>query len=590
MAAVAQPITLGFVSTAVGKSAVRRRLESHLRAAVVDVDAVLCGLQRTAEALTRTGASPRGNQAWPRLLHIMQRLPRSEVMDLWLEALDNSLVTLRNISAQGPRILLCGIMYHSKRRSEFYSPFNLPAFIRLQAREKLNVGRVVMFIDDIYDMYARLSGDDELYERFDTLEEELGRVHESEGVKRGDLPFDDCVLLSCEVQTSQLVRLLHWRQLEITAAERTARSIGVDYLLWAVKQGVVAISPWLQGAPTPRAYVSHPISGPRRQFAVSGSWPAIVEECNAVQGELAKNGVVAVMPTGIDEYRLAKELRPQGAATRRRVRSPRLTDRWPLMPGDLLYEQPSGSGAPGYEALLTPFVLDGTTLRTVDVSAEQLNVLDGPLRSLERQIEFQVAARDHTIVVHTDHVIVFRPFFDDPHVSRGVLAEVVHWSELARLEPTRRIAFLHRLVDVKAVLRADPVRDDAKRIMQKLAAQKLGIPYVDAADVIEWQRSGRRKADMLDSGAETPGERRATSRGVDSARAEAPSALLWAKLALFNEQILAVPKEQVGLWIVKDQQPWEGTLRQVAEFLSGKPLPEDAFALGFREIPAGVFE
>jgi hypothetical protein len=577
-------LTLGFVSTAVGKSEICKKLRSHLQAVVVDVDKVLCGLTATQEAIVLSGATQFAGEAEPpQLLHIMQRLPRTEVLRLWRLALVDALATLKNTDGDGPRVLVTGIMYHSQRRSEFYSPFDLGSLSSGLLDQHLRVKRVAMFIDDIYDMWARLASAGELFDPVDSLEEEYGRLSDSEGIDPKKLPVAQQALVASEVQTGQLVRLLHWRQLEVTQAERTAWSLGVPYLLWAVKQEIDALAPWLRGETGKVAYISHPISRPRRTRAISGNWPNIVTECNALQGQLAQMNCTAVMPTGIDEYRIRKI--PNTVAGLRSLRLPGLGPRWPINPDRLLYSAPDGTQAPDYAELLSPHRLDDEKITPVVLEAD-IPLLDPPLRFLERQIAAQVSARDHTIVVNTDHIVVFRPFFDAPVVSGGVLAEIRHWGALARTEPNRRKAFLNRVSDVQPLLADAGMRKAAAHVFKELVATELGVDVPSARKAI--LAVNERTSDMLDTGAETVGERRETKEAMSSARSGVERGMLWRLLALHGVEIVSVPIEQVGLWVVPDADPWEKVLPDVVRFLSGTPVDVQAFSSALSLLPADL--
>lgn len=577
-------VVLGFVSTAVDKHFVGKRIASHIGAHVVDLDRVLCDSPRTIKAVNESGPPYFKGGECPKLLHVIQRLPRIEILTLWREALQDALVAIRVENRDAPRVLLCGIMYHSKRRSEFYSPVDITSLVSCLAKEKLEVGRVAMFIDDVYDMYSRLAACDALYDSVDSIAEEYGRIRVTESLQASDFGPSEQMLIASEVQTGQLIGLLHWRLLEITQAERVARSFNRPYLLWAVKQQIAAIKPWLRGEEgLLTAYVSHPISRPRREQAATKAWPAIVDECNALQSHLAALTATAVMPTGIDEYRIMRT--ESVTAITRPKRYPALLPRWPLIDGELLYQPPLGQSAPDYESLLAPHRLEeskthGNTVVNVAASESDLLLLDPPLRFLEREIAVQVAARDHTLVVNTEHTIVFRPFFKDSDLSRGVSAEIDHWAALALTQPKRRIAFLHRLSDARALLTSVQIEKAREVVIRQSVAERIDGNLTAADRLLAQVAESDMRGAMLDTGPATAGERRSNAAVVAEAYNHAPERVVWKIMGRYGKEIpIRVPRAQVGVWVVDDRTPWEEVLPTVIEFLKGTPISRRAFAL-----------
>lgn len=584
--------TLGFVSTAVNKSAVRSVLRSGIGGGVVDVDQTLCGLPSTETAIGRLGLEYGDSDV--RLIDVMTRLPRISVLELWREALDRAMTELVSPSLSESRfhVLLAGNMYHSPRRSEYYSAFDVEELTAHVDRHRARVARVVMFIDDIYDMHARLSGDNEIFSPTRSLHTERNRLLSLDKVELEKLPVPDQALFATEVQTAQLVQLLHWRQLEVTFAERVARSLGVPYLLWAVKQDVRALEPWLIGNGRGVTYVSHPISRPRREHARTGQWPAIVEECNALQLSFAKRGFSAVMPTAIDEFRIQRSPSvPEGAARMRRL--PSLTARWKLIDEATTLYQPPVEDAPDFGALLAPkrlvFGAAGVdAIEPVPVDALIVEKLDGALRALEGQIEMQVSARDHTIVVNTDHTVVFRPFFEEIELSGGVRAEIEHWQDLAVHDPRRRIAFLHRVADARPILGAVDTRAVEEIAVREVMSAR-NLTRKRAEEAVAQARHVLPKYNMLDRYFESPAAERGTTEEVKRIVAAAPIRLIWSMLAQYGVHLRpeAVPIDRVGLWVVDDQKPWDEVLEEVCNFLSGADgVPREAFELALEMLPA----
>jgi hypothetical protein len=182
--------------------------------------------------------------------------------------------------------------------------------------------------------------------------------------------------------------------------------------------------------------------------------------------------------------------------------------------------------------------------------------------------------------------VVFRPFFKAPVYSGGVLAEIRHWADLARENPQRRIAFLHRISDIGQAVADPSVRDAAVLTFEKLVAERLGTDLEAAKRAI--LALNNRTIDMLDTGAETGEERRVTKAAIEAARLEVPRRLLWRLLTLFGVQIVSVPLAQVGLWVVRDDVPWDAILPAVSEFLSGSNIEDTAFESALSFLPSDL--
>lgn len=580
-AASTKPFVLGFVSTGIGKSAVARRLEQETGAKVVDVSRVLCGLTVTQDALAGLGwRAPDLGDPTPRLIDIMMKLPRPRVLELWENALGHAMSALAYGDRTQTRVLLVGNMYHSPRRSEYYSPFSLPRLRECGKEHGMIPGRVVMFIDDVYDMYSRLAGPNDVFAPLKSIALERARILSIDQVKLEEMPLADQALVATEVRAAHLVKLLHWRQLELTQAERTARSLRVPYLLWAIKQDVKAITPWLAAKERAVTYVSHPISRPRRDHSQTGTWSAIVAECNALPSQLASLNTTSVMPTAIDEFRLARGLPLDHQNPSRLRRRPTLMERWPLVDGTTLYE-PGSASAPEHLDLLAPHRLvqmphEEDKVEPVLLSDDDAARLDPVLRALESQIEAQVSARDHTIVVNTAHTVVFRPFYGEPVVSRGVQSEIEHWQDLCMGDAGRRIAFLHRVSDVGTLIQKQATADECRRYAIEVIEYREHVSGQRATELYEEATKGQSQFNMLDLPVASASGDAQRSRVLTYLR-ECPLLLLRQVLAWYDPLVQTdLPSECVGLWVIPDEIPWPSVLPEVVAFLADGTAPPDS--------------
>ena len=254
---------------------------------------------------------------------------------------------------------------------------------------------------------------------------------------------------------------------------------------------------------TPRVYLSHRISEPRRAVTLDGphvdpaavAWSPIAFEVNelhrlfAVPAEGqdggsgpadqadAPAGQVLINPTAIDELRF--ETDPTTL-----LRIPRLTPRWPLPSHDILHgstRQLDGGSDDGDDERGRSQDVDAAEADEAAASAEEpppvdihhVDIIAGALpdddaiashaaRSLSIHIASEVSFRDHFIVEHTPNLCVFRSFYceqsttSDPDWSGGVTEEVNHWSSYlghaGASTAQRRIAFVHSHSEIKARL------------------------------------------------------------------------------------------------------------------------------------------
>jgi hypothetical protein len=243
---------------------------------------------------------------------------------------------------------------------------------------------------------------------------------------------------------------------------------------------------------------------------------------------LLSYGLTCVMPTAIDELRIEGEERRDlpvqesswGLLGRRRLAT--LDDRWPL-PGpieELLYSPISNepqNAAPNHNSILSleywnaeNGALDAYVHEPSELLAERVDVI---LSVLEQQIQFQISSRDHFFVAVTRGLIVFRPLFDEGEYSRGVQAEIWHWSLIGVAE-SKRIIFVHFQKDVDAqklyyekdeARRQDKV-DRLRAILTELITKKYGLgrPMVRSF-LSDIERHS--KADILDQGLIPPSTR-----------------------------------------------------------------------------------
>lgn len=399
---------------------------------------------------------------------VTRAFPRGKVLQLWKGALD---VALSESNESDHTIVACHLTLFRNDRSEFYSTSG--ELLRALGAAGRSVAEVIQLIDDIYDMYGRLASPTM------ALSAESGKQRWHDFTEKGtpstlwkglDHGRAEDAHLVLETRLQILTTLLGWRHQESLMAESLAHSLGARFTAFGVKHkfdSLCALAVAGESAPK-TVYVSHPISAYRRLVNTSLNttglyeWHEGVEECNSIPASLeADGGIVAVMPTAIDELRL-RTLRDD--ARRLTERSPVLGPRWPLME--------SGKG------LVVTVARELDQVNDADVQhAHLLLDVDSPLadqefvgeatRLLESNILAEVPYRDHLIVANSHAFLVHRPLADRARLSRGVEHEVRHWRDRRRWSSdTIRLAILHTSEEVRLLrerlLGADWLEDNQR--------------------------------------------------------------------------------------------------------------------------------
>lgn len=412
------------------------------------------------------------------LERVVEELPPDAVSHYWRVALEEA--AKRVHAAKSALVVLSlHLTYYRPKHFEFYTPVATHELLR-----QVRIVRVITLIDDIYDMYVRLSDNGRIFDIASLVRREYDR-REREGAPLPETPGKRYLLALAQV-VKTLMRLLLWREKEILAGEMLAADSACDHKVLAVKHPATVGAALVAGA-TPAddvrdVYLSHPISRPRRERNADGKWPLFVEEFHEFIDSVSQRDgrhVALVMPTAIDEYRL---LHDRDASTD--IFIPVLAERWPLhgtgqrWPGPqrvehLMYSLPTKWAEYGaYERAVIqeifnpPIDRKGTApLWPPGMGVEERSVPDavkgevsGLLRALILAITQQMAERDLNLVRQSPGVLLYRPLFQEQDWSGGVEAEVSSWTDIVTCGvggsvpfDRRRIVFLHAPVDTAAV-------------------------------------------------------------------------------------------------------------------------------------------
>jgi hypothetical protein len=371
---------------------------------------------------------------------LLGRLTRTEAMTKWADAFERSIANLHE-TEKPHKVLALHPSLYNPRRSEHFSTLGFA----LRNRPLLSdFDQVVLIIDDIFDMWQRLSNSpDDLFHPEKWLERRMGAQDQawlSDLVRSGEAVEGLNAYIDGNSWSSSvtiLSQLLSWRHFDMMAAESLADDLGKRLTVIGVKHPMSALTALLT-RPTTTVYLSHPISRPRRAFAETGVWPEVVYVSNELSDRVAELDSVVICPTAIDEYRLLRD--PDLPDWRAHEKTMELSERWPLI------AQPEAA----IEAASEP----SSILRPIpprEAGSVSGDLLRAYARTLEDQIYAEVPFRDHFLVEHTDAFFVFRPLYQTGTFSRGVASEIDHWQNSVRAgETNRRAVFAHAPEDVAA--------------------------------------------------------------------------------------------------------------------------------------------
>jgi hypothetical protein len=446
-------------------------------------------------------------------------------------------------------------------------------------------------IDDIYDMYLRLTDKDQLFDTQERIDRYLERIWDEVEDKKGPQNFPPNLRSSLifEWKLCVLSNLLSWRHSEILMAESLARQLDAKFLLGGVKQPTKIVASWLRKSDSTLVYLSHPISRPRRQKIEGWSWPPIVPQFNELQDRLFEHNLVCVMPTAIDEYRIAQKSE-EGTVLKRRL--PVLEERWPLPATNidsLLYSTPKNSADMHHKDLLT----------NKDPSSKSEladgEVVSTQLRALESQIMFQIASRDHLLVSSTNGLLVFRPFYRKGEFSGGVQAEIDHWDILTNryskdpntraekrekeedIDSNRRAAFIHFDDDFFSFLDFAK-REDSNVFLNQSVDDK--IPWIMGVKFGLGVHIAREVCKAIKSGNLTSALDKGIVSNFSKIERALPEITKEAKIRVLREHLTGTlaSSSKVGIWIVKDEKELGRYYEEIANFLKTKYLFKREFA------------
>ncbi len=321
--------------------------------------------------------------ASPTVIHTFL-LPGPLIRDLWREAFESVTQRAEESRLTGDVIVTLHLSFFLHSTREYFFPADLSVMI---GWIKQNVDEIVTFVDDIYDVHHSLIGGTD----------DVGML---------DPPS------TLESTVHDLMQILDWRSIEGMLASSLSASAEKPHYQFAVKHPAGTFHDLIY-TDKQVVYLSHPISEPRRLFS-AGERSETVEFVRNMQNHVSRlrSSATVIEPTAIDEWRFAG-----GSAN--------LSARWPFGPDEreLLYVPPD---PPPPAALRFVFPAGWAADEREALEASDAVTL------LQKAIERQINARDHSLVEETDRIACYRPLFRG-NASRGVEEELRHFAGLVKL-------------------------------------------------------------------------------------------------------------------------------------------------------------
>lgn len=597
-----------------------RNIEAELRKKgvdIVDVEDKLLSLDEIARD-PELSDIPAGDL---NLRDVLEVLPHVRIVELWRKALVSALDALDSQNS-AHKVLAFHPSLFADRRSEQYSLIGQA----LHDDRLRNATRVILLIDDIFDMWARLGRtSSDLFHQASWLElraeaQDLDYYFRNDG-DTSILALDEAAPAEVRDMFDRLIynssisileQLIRWRHLDMIEAETLATALSqpresdrstelpedvsaegtnnesspvgaedrttegsvvdvvdrsIDLVTLGVMHPVSALLNVVKSAsatnPT-TSYLSHPISRPRREFANSGHWPEVVGDSNELSGRLAREGVILVCPTAIDEFRFNVfrpdpnvKYKPEDLAgfiaADFSLRSFTLSERWPPLTSHL-------------DAIVTN-VTPSSELVRMGLSQQTLPraVISTYARSLEESIFAEVPFRDHFLVAHTNTFLVYRPLYKEGRFSRGVTGEIGHWQDsFVHGEHGRRALFVHSPEDLRDWLVAFNSSRDSESIRRE-AWDYLHARRKSPDDIRRILASASYRSDNLDYRAKGAGDERLRVRAFDYAG----KLTLLSQLTRLDGVVLMDPSAPVRIAVLGEERASETEVVQFAKFLSG---------------------
>ncbi len=192
----------------------------------------------------------------PSMWHVVRR-PREELYNAWKKALQECLEICADQHDAQARLLFMHLSWYQPDTTQYFSSVSVSHLKASAESSGCQIRHVVILIDDIYDMYTRLQGPNDIY-KLETIAARADRLH---GLHRR--PESDAASRrhsKLEAVESALAQLISWRQHEILQAEDIARELGAHFTVIGVKHSRQAFECLVRSDVPYNTYLSHRIS------------------------------------------------------------------------------------------------------------------------------------------------------------------------------------------------------------------------------------------------------------------------------------------------------------------------------------------
>jgi hypothetical protein len=327
---------------------------------------------------------------------ILENIPYQ--YELWEKAFEKALAQVNDLSSSEKLFLTSHCVYYHQDMREFFSPVNLEMMRKLQGKVKM----LIVFIDDIYDVYRRLMRNGEMFSYVKKLE-----------------PVE-----ALYASSLNLISILEWRQVEITVCRLIQQMLDIPMYIIATKHPVSMVARLID-KPIEELrifYLCHPISEVRR--SAIERLPNFTGHLNRFSKEIIDiDDVVLFLPSTIDEFIVKK----QGDKL-----VPECLPRWPLP-----FEEGDWISPPMPKDLseINPLNPLGYNISTTEESRTFVSYL---MKLLVDCISVKMTSRDLSLVEQSKNgVIVYRPRFPNK-LSGGIRRELEHNHNLYNKQTSRR--------------------------------------------------------------------------------------------------------------------------------------------------------
>jgi len=432
------------------------------------------------------------------LLVAMSKYSPPKISKIWTQVYSKDCQEIINDGLIG--IIISTFICYRSQTYEFFSPVNIDTI------KEYRPSAILTLIDDIYDIYYRLSKDREVFaiKRIMNHDTNVSKLLKCISIKieNGECYEDESLEVykkSLQLVMGNLLQILSWREKEILTASLIAQYLSIKHYVLAIKHPIETCIRLLLGeyckdfnlCENYPVYISHPITGPRKKQIKEGNWPKEVSElANVVKelrGEEINRQVLTIIPTTIDEYRLVipkkkeeynKELYLEKSFPHT------LHNRWPINYDNSLWSLPKKRDGKeflnynnyekeGLSLIFNPLVdckIQEELLQKKNEDNSFKNVKDiincvkdkiddkfigeivGMLMSLQENIRIQMAGRDHRLVRQCPGLFLYRPMNTEDHgFSGGVISEIDLFGDLMLTEEDRKMSFIHDEKDIQNI-------------------------------------------------------------------------------------------------------------------------------------------